>query len=330
MLMAELRPGQSPVFPSVSRAARLLSGAGRVALGAGQVALGAGRAALGAGRAALGAGLAALGAVPAFAAQAPGDGKPAPGEIGLQMANSPIADEIHAFHNGILLPIITVICLFVLALLIYVVVKFNEKANPQPSRTTHNTLLEVAWTVVPVLILVFIAIPSFRLLAHQLIIPKPDVTIKVTGNQWYWSYAYPQDQGGGFSFDSILIPEDQIDPAKGQIRLLSVDNEAVVPVGKKIRFQVTASDVIHSFTVPAFGIRIDAVPGRLNETWFQAERTGIYYGQCSKICGKDHAFMPIAVRVVSAEDYAAWLAQAKKKYSALPPRDQFAQVQAAR
>ncbi|HUO54223.1 MAG TPA: cytochrome c oxidase subunit II [Rhodoblastus sp.] len=330
MLMAELRPGQSPVFPSVSRAARLLSGAGRVALGAGQVALGAGRAALGAGRAALGAGLAALGAVPAFAAQAPGDGKPAPGEIGLQMANSPIADEIHAFHNGILLPIITVICLFVLALLIYVVVKFNEKANPQPSRTTHNTLLEVAWTVVPVLILVFIAIPSFRLLAHQLIIPKPDVTIKVTGNQWYWSYAYPQDQGGGFSFDSILIPEDQIDPAKGQIRLLSVDNEAVVPVGKKIRFQVTASDVIHSFTVPAFGIRIDAVPGRLNETWFQAERTGIYYGQCSKICGKDHAFMPIAVRVVSAEDYAAWLVQAKKKFASLPPRDQFAQVQAAR
>ena len=323
MLMAELRPGQSPVFPSVSRAARLLSGAGRVALGAGQVALGAGRAALGAG-------LAALGAVPAFAAQAPGDGKPAPGEIGLQMANSPIADEIHAFHNGILLPIITVICLFVLALLIYVVVKFNEKANPQPSRTTHNTLLEVAWTVVPVLILVFIAIPSFRLLAHQLIIPKPDVTIKVTGNQWYWSYAYPQDQGGGFSFDSILIPEDQIDPAKGQIRLLSVDNEAVVPVGKKIRFQVTASDVIHSFTVPAFGIRIDAVPGRLNETWFQAERTGIYYGQCSKICGKDHAFMPIAVRVVSAEDYAAWLVQAKKKFASLPPRDQFAQVQAAR
>jgi cytochrome c oxidase subunit 2 len=189
-------------------------------------------------------------------------------------------------------------------------------------------LLEVAWTVIPVLILVFIAIPSFRLLAHQLIIPQADVTIKVTGNQWYWSYAYPPDQGGGFSFDSILIPDDQIDPAKGQIRLLSVDNEAVVPVGKKVRLQVTASDVIHSFTIPSFGVRIDAVPGRLNETWFQAERPGIYYGQCSKICGKDHAFMPIAFRVVSEKDYADWLAQAKKKYAALPSHDQFAEATA--
>ena len=159
----------------------------------------------------------ALSALPgaAFAAQAPGDGFPAPGQMGMQVANSPIADEIHAFHNGILLPIIIIISLFVLALLIYVVWKFNDRANPTPSRTTHHTLLEVAWTVLPVLILVFIAIPSFRLLAHQLIIPQPDVTIKVTGNQWYWSYAYPKDQGGGFSFDSLLIPEDQIDPSKG-------------------------------------------------------------------------------------------------------------------
>ncbi|WP_374545837.1 cytochrome c oxidase subunit II [Rhodoblastus sp.] len=270
--------------------------------------------------------LAAFAPAAAFAEQAPGDGRPAPGALGMQVANSPIADEIHAFHNGILLPIIIVISLFVLALLIYVVMKFNENANPTPSRTTHHTLLEVAWTVIPVLILVFIAIPSFRLLAHQLIIPQPDVTIKVTGNQWYWSYAYPKDQGGGFSFDSLLIPDDQIDPAKGQIRLLSVDNEAVVPVGKKIRLQVTASDVIHSFTIPSFGIRIDAVPGRLNETWFQAERPGIYYGQCSKICGKDHAFMPIAFRVVSEQDYADWLAQAKKKYAAMPQHDQYAEA----
>jgi cytochrome c oxidase subunit II len=271
----------------------------------------------------------ALSALPgaAFAAQAPGDGFPAPGQMGMQVANSPIADEIHAFHNGILLPIIIIISLFVLALLIYVVWKFNDRANPTPSRTTHHTLLEVAWTVLPVLILVFIAIPSFRLLAHQLIIPQPDVTIKVTGNQWYWSYAYPKDQGGGFSFDSLLIPEDQIDPSKGQIRLLSVDNEAVVPVGKKIRVQVTASDVIHSFTIPAFGVRIDAVPGRLNESWFQAERVGIYYGQCSKICGKDHAFMPIAFRVVSEKDYADWLAGAKKKFAAAPAHDQFAENQ---
>jgi cytochrome c oxidase subunit II len=260
----------------------------------------------------------------ALAEQAPGDGFAAPGQIGMQMANSPIAREIHFFHNDILVPIIIVICLFVLGLLVYVVAKFNETANPTPSRTTHHTLLEVAWTIIPVLVLVFIAVPSFRLLAHQLIIPQADVTIKVTASQWYWSYAYPKDQGGGFSFDSMLIPDDQIDPAKGQIRLLSVDNEAVVPVGKKIRVQVTASDVIHSFTVPSFGVRIDAVPGRLNEAWFQAERVGIYYGQCSKICGKDHAFMPIAFRVVSEKDYADWLAQAKKKFAARPAPTLFA------
>jgi cytochrome c oxidase subunit 2 len=262
----------------------------------------------------------------AFAQQAAGDGHAAPGQIGMQMANSPIAEEIHFFHNVILMPVITIICLFVLALLIYVVAKFNENANPNPSRTTHHTLLEVAWTVLPVMILVFIAVPSFRLLGHQLIIPQPDVTIKVTGNQWYWSYAYPKDQGGGFGFDSMMKPEDQIDTSKGDIRLLSVDNEAVVPVGKKIRVQVTASDVIHSFTIPAFGIRIDAVPGRLNETWFLPERVGMYYGQCSKICGKDHAYMPIAFRVVSEKDYADWLAQAPKKFAATPSADQFADV----
>jgi cytochrome c oxidase subunit 2 len=262
----------------------------------------------------------------AFAQQAAGDGHAAPGQIGMQMPNSPIATETQFFHNVILMPVITIICLFVLGLLIYVVAKFNQTANPTPSRTTHHTLLEVAWTILPVMILVFIAVPSFRLLGHQLIIPQPDVTIKVTGNQWYWSYAYPKDQGGGFSFDSLMKPEDQIDTANGDIRLLSVDNEAVVPVGKKIRVQVTASDVIHSFTIPAFGIRIDAVPGRLNETWFLPERVGAYYGQCSKICGKDHAYMPIAFRVVSEKDYADWLAQAQKKFAAAPPADQFAVV----
>ena len=262
----------------------------------------------------------------AFAQQAAGDGHAAPGQIGMQIANSPIAEEIHFFHNVILMPVITIICLFVLGLLIYVVAKFNQTANPTPSRTTHHTLLEVAWTILPVMILVFIAVPSFRLLGHQLIIPQPDVTIKVTGNQWYWSYAYPKDQGGGFGFDSLMKPEDQIDTSKGDIRLLTVDNEAVVPVGKKIRVQVTASDVIHSFTIPAFGIRIDAVPGRLNETWFLPERVGMYYGQCSKICGKDHAYMPIAFRVVSEKDYADWLAQAQKKFAAIPTAYQFADV----
>jgi cytochrome c oxidase subunit II len=269
-------------------------------------------------------GLSPLSALAQAVTQLPGDGRPAPGEMGMQRANSPIAEEIHFFHNDILLPITIIISLFVLGLLIYVVWRFNEKSNPTPSRTTHHTLLEVAWTIIPVMILVVIAIPSFRLLTHQLVIPQPDVTIKVTGNQWYWSYAYPKDQGGGFGFDSLLKPEDQIDAAKGDIWLLSVDNEAVVPVGKKIRIQVTASDVIHSFTVPAFGVRIDAVPGRLNEAWFEAEREGIYYGQCSKICGKDHAFMPIAVRVVSAQAYADWLAQAPKKFAAIPAAGQLA------
>jgi cytochrome c oxidase subunit 2 len=277
-----------------------------------------------------GLGCSALAAGSAFAQapvqQVPGDGHAAPGQLGMQLANSPIAEEIHFFHNGILLPVTIVICLFVLALLIYVVVKFNETANPTPSRTTHHTGLEVAWTIIPVMILVFIAIPSFRLLGHQLIIPAPDVTIKVTGNQWYWSYAYPKDQGGGFGFDSLLKPEEQIDASKGDIRLLSVDNEAVVPVGKKIRVQVTASDVIHSFTVPAFGVRIDAVPGRLNESWFQAERVGMYYGQCSKICGKDHAYMPIAFRVVTEQEYADWLTQAQKKFAAIPSADKFAEA----
>jgi len=262
--------------------------------------------------------------------QAPGDGHAAPGQIGMQMANSPIAEEIQRFHNGILLPMTIIISLFVLALLAYVVWKFNDKANPTPSRTTHHTLLEVVWTILPVMILIVIAIPSFRLLTHQLVIPQADVTIKVTGNQWYWSYLYPKDQGGGFGFDSLMKPEDQIDPSKGDIRLLTVDNEVVVPVGKKIRMQVTASDVIHSFTVPAFGIRIDAVPGRLNETWFQAEREGMYYGQCSKLCGKDHAFMPIAFRVVSQPQYETWLAQAQKKFAAVPATNQFAEISVQR
>ena len=225
----------------------------------------------------------------------------------MQPAVTPVADEMHFFHNGILLPVITIITLFVLALLIWVMYRFNERSNPAPSRTTHNTLLEVAWTVLPVMILVIIAIPSFRLLTHQLVIPQADVTLKVTGKQWYWSYEYPKDQGD-FSFDSFLKPD-------AEPRLLAVDNEAVVPVNKVVKLQITAADVIHSFVIQAFGVRMDAVPGRLNEAWFKADREGIYYGQCSKLCGKDHAFMPIAIRVVSEKDYAAWLADAKKKFA---------------
>jgi len=242
-------------------------------------------------------------------------GHPVGGEMTFEEAVTPIAEEIHHFHDYIVLPIITLICAFVLALLVYVIFRFNEKANPTPSRTTHNSLLEVAWTVVPVLILVIIAIPSFRLLTHQLVIPKADMTVKVIGKQWYWSYSYPADQGGGFEFDSTMKAEADLKPEDGDIRQLSVDNEAVVPLGKVVHVQVVSDDVIHSFTIPSFGIRIDAVPGRLNETWFKAEREGIYYGQCSKLCGKDHAFMPIAFRVVSPEAYATWLADAKKKYA---------------
>jgi cytochrome c oxidase subunit II len=255
-------------------------------------------------------GLAALLPGVAFAAAA---GHPVSGQIGFQEPVTPLAHELVFFHNWILLPIISGICLLVLGLLVYVAVKFNEKANPTPAPLTHNTPLEVAWTVLPVMILIVIAIPSFRLLTHQMIVPPADITIKVTGKQWYWTYTYPEDQGGGFEFDSTMIPESDLKP--GDIRQLSVDNEAVVPVGKVVHLQVVAADVLHSFTIPSFGIRVDAVPGRMNETWFQAEREGIYYGQCSKLCGIGHAFMPIAFRVVSEEDYAKWLEEAKKKFA---------------
>jgi cytochrome c oxidase subunit 2 len=242
-------------------------------------------------------------------------GQPTPGGLGLPTTVTDVGAETQFFYNVILLPIISFIGLFVLGLLIYVCWRFNEQANPVPSKLTHHTGLEVAWTLVPVLILVFIAIPSFRLLAHQVDIPEAKVTIKVTGNQWYWSYAYPEDQGGGFSFDQFMKPEAELKPENGDVRLLSVDNEAVVPVGEVVKLQVIASDVIHSFTIPAFTVRVDAVPGRLNETWFKAEKEGVYYGQCSKICGKDHAFMPSAIRVVSKEKYAEWLVEAKKKFA---------------
>jgi cytochrome c oxidase subunit 2 len=239
-----------------------------------------------------------------------------PGQIGFQLPVTDLASYLQWFHNDILMPIIVVISLFVLALLAYVVWKFNENANPTPSKTTHNAALEVLWTLVPVLILVVIAIPSFRLLTMQLTIPPADVTVKVTGSQWHWSYAYPKDKDqGGFAFDSYLKDEKDLKPENGDLRLLSVDNEAVVPVNKVVLLQITAADVIHSFIVQSFGVRMDAVPGRLNEIWFKADREGIYYGQCSKICGKDHAFMPIAFRVVSEEKYQAWLSDAKKKFA---------------
>ena len=235
-------------------------------------------------------------------------GQPAPWEWTLQESATPVMDYIIWFHNW-LVGTITVITLFVLVLLIMVVVKFNAKANPIPSKTTHNTLIEVAWTLIPVLILVAIAVPSFRLLFLQLDTPKADLTIKATGKQWYWSYAYPDH--GKFEFDSLMSQDKKP-------RLLGVDNEMVVPVNKVVRVQTTGADVIHAFAVPAFGIKIDAIPGRLNETWFKATKTGMFYGQCSELCGKDHAFMPIAVRVVSDQEFASWVETAKKKFATNP------------
>jgi cytochrome c oxidase subunit 2 len=238
----------------------------------------------------------------AFAAEL---GQPAPWEWTLQQSASPVMDNIVWFHN-FLFVLITLITLFVLALLVIVVMKFNAKANPVPSRTTHNTLIEVAWTLVPVLILVGISVPSFRLLFLELDVPKADITIKATGKQWYWSYAYPDN--GKFEFDSLMAQDKQP-------RLLGVDNEMVVPVNKVIRVQVTGADVIHAFALPAFGVKIDAIPGRLNETWFKATKVGMFYGQCSELCGKDHAFMPIAIRVVEDKEFASWVETAKKKYA---------------
>jgi cytochrome c oxidase subunit 2 len=249
-------------------------------------------------------------------------GQPAPWEWTLQEAATPVMENIIWFHN-FLFWLITIITLFVLALLAIVAVKFNAKANPVPSKTTHNTLIEVAWTIIPVLILVGIAVPSFRLLFQELDIPKADLTIKVTGNQWNWTYAYPDDK---IEFTSIMLSEE--DRAKRNPkppRLLGVDNEMVVPVNKVVRIQTTGADVIHSFAVPAFGIKIDSVPGRLNETWFKATKEGTYYGQCSELCGKDHAFMPIVVRVVKDQEYDAW----KKKQVAANPANALASAGAA-
>ena len=239
---------------------------------------------------------------------------PLPYETGFQPAASPVMEQIETFHTE-LVWIIVAVCLFVLALLAIIAVKFNAKANPVPSRTTHNTLIEVAWTLIPVLILVAIAVPSFRLLFLELDIPKADLTIKATGKQWYWTYAYPDN--GKFEFDSLLACDEARLKCE-QPRLLTVDNEVVVPVNKVVRVETTGADVIHSFAVPAFGIKIDAIPGRLNETWFKANKVGVYYGQCSELCGKDHAYMPIAVRVVSEQDFAAWVEAAKKKFAANP------------
>src|SRR3974390_2789045 len=250
--------------------------------------------------------LAVLGARAAMA----GLGQPSPWQFGLQQSATPVMDNIIWFHD-FLLYIIPAIAAFVLVLLLIVMVRFNARSHPTPSRTTHNTLLEVAWTTIPIMILLVIAVPSFKLLFFQLIPPPAELTVKATGKQWYWSYSYPDN--GGFEFDSAMVKEESL--KQDQPRLLAADTEMVVPVNKNVHVLTTGADVIHSFAAPSFGIKIDAIPGRINETWFKATREGIFYGQGSELCGRDHAFMPINVRVVSEQAFAAWVEDAKKKYA---------------
>lgn len=235
--------------------------------------------------------------------------QPEPWGLGLQEYASPIMEQMVDFHN-LLLVIITAITLFVLGLLIWVCVRYNRKANPTPSKTHHNTLLEVAWTVVPIIILIVIAIPSFRILYAQHSYPKADVTIKATGYQWYWGYEYLDH--GSFTFDSFMIEDGDL--KEDQPRLLAVDADVVVPVGKVVQVLVTAADVMHNWTVPAFGSKIDAIPGRVTRTWFRATREGTFYGQCSELCGTRHAYMPIAVRVVSQDEFDQWVSAAQAEY----------------
>lgn len=231
-------------------------------------------------------------------------GQPTPWALGLQPGVTPVKEKMHFFHNALLLPIITAITLFVLLLLVIVVMRYRAAKNPTPSRTTHNTMLEVVWTLIPVLILVVIVIPSMKMLYFVDRTHEPDMTLKVVGYQWYWGYSYPDH--GIEEFTANMVPE--ADLKEGQPRLLATDTEVVLPVDTNVRVLVTANDVIHSWAMPAFGVKTDAVPGRTNETWVRVEKEGTYYGQCSEICGVNHAFMPIQVRAVSKEEFAAWVA----------------------
>jgi len=256
---------------------------------------------------------ASLGALAAVLTAGPAAAEIRDFQLGFQESVTPVMDMIGAFHTE-LFWIITAVSLFVLVLLVWVVLKYRASVNPVPSKVHHNTLLEVAWTVIPVIILVVIAIPSFKLLYFQHDIPKADVTIRAIGKQWFWTYEYPGT--GGFTFDSLMLNEEAA-KAAGKPRLLGTDNPVVVPVNKNIVIETVGADVIHSWAMPQFGVKMDAVPGRTNHTWFRATKTGVYYGQCSELCGASHAFMPIEVHVVSEAEYAAWLEQAKQKFSAL-------------
>ena len=250
-------------------------------------------------------GLAVFSATPTWAR--PLVGQPTDGALGLQPSASPLKVQATFFHDIILMPVITGITLLVLGLLVWVVIRYNKKSNPVPAKWSHNTFIEIVWTVLPVLILVGISLFSFRLLFAYHDMPTPDLTVKATGNQWNWSYEYP-DQGVP-EYVSNMIPEDEI-AARGMphsLYRLAADEPIVVPVGKTVRVLVTATDVIHAFALPAFGLKTDAIPGRVNETWFRADRTGVFYGQCSELCGVDHAFMPIQINVVTEAEFAAWV-----------------------
>lgn len=242
--------------------------------------------------------------IPEFYGPTPGIGQPTDA-IALQPQVTELGRYAKWFHNDILLPLIVIICLFVLLLLFWVMARFNRRANPTPSTTSHNPVLEVLWTVAPVLILLGIAVPSIKLLAAQYDTPKPDLTVKVIGHQWYWSYQYPDN--GDFEVVSNILTDAQ-DKATGQPRQLGVDERMVVPVNSVVKVITTSDDVIHSFAVPAFWTKMDAVPGRLNETWFKVDRPGLYYGQCSELCGARHGYMPIAVEVVTRPQFAQWIA----------------------
>ena len=242
--------------------------------------------------------------------QAASANQPTEWQLGFQKAASESMREIVAFHDKLLLPIIIAISVFVLFLMLYACIRFRASANPNPSKRTHNVAVEVLWTLIPCLILIVIAVPSFKILYKQDTIPKADLTIKAIGYQWYWGYEYPDEN---IIFDSYMIEEKDL--KVDQPRLLAVDNEVVVPVGKVIKVLITANDVLHAWALPSFGVKRDAVPGRINETWFKAEKVGTYYGQCSELCGIKHAFMPIAVKVVNEDEYQEWLSEAQKKFA---------------
>ena len=237
-----------------------------------------------------------------------------PWGLNLREAFSPVMAEMVSFHNA-LIWLIVIISLFVLALLVIIVVKFNTKANPKASKTTHNTFIEIAWTAIPVLILVVMAVPSFKLLYKSDVVPEAHMTVKAIGHQWYWSYEYPDH--GNFTYDAWLVQdkEDMEGEDRPFTRLLTTDTRVVVPVGKVIRVQMTSTDVLHSWAVPSLGVKKDAVPGRLNEIWFEADREGIFYGQCSELCGTNHGFMPIEVHAVSEEEFLVWVEDSKEKYA---------------